>query len=313
MKPDVLLVEPMMAPIEASLDLSYCVHRLFEAPDWKVLVASIAPEVRGIVTGGATGASNDLIDRLPALEIIAINGIGTDAVDLERAKRRKIRVTTTPDVLTDDVADLGIGLLLDAARQLSAADRFVRAGRWARREGLPLARKVSGKKLGIVGMGRIGRAVARRAQGFNLAISYTDIQAFGDLPYRYEPDLEALARDSDFLIVAAAGGPQSRGIVGASVLNALGPKGILINIARGTVVDEQALVAALVEGRLGGAGLDVFVDEPNVPEPLWTLDSVVLQPHRASATIDTRMAMGELVLVNLAAHFAGHEPKTAVI
>jgi hydroxypyruvate reductase len=216
MKPDVLLVEPMMAPIEASMDISYCVHRLFEAPDWTALVAKIAPKVRGIVTGGATGASNDLVDRLPALEIIAINGIGTDAVDLERARKRKIRVTTTPDVVTDDVADLGIGLLLDAARQVSTADRFVRAGRWARREGLPLARKVSGKKLGILGMGRIGRAVAQRAQGFNLAISYTDIQAFGDLPYRYEPDLEVLARDSDFLIVAAAGGPQSRGIVGAS-------------------------------------------------------------------------------------------------
>jgi hydroxypyruvate reductase len=290
MKPEILLIEPMMAPIEASLDETYHVHRLFEAQDRRAFVAGIAPKIRAIVTGGATGASNDLVDGLPALEIIAINGIGTDAVDLDRARARKIRVTTTPDVLTDDVADLGMGLLIAAARQLCAGDRFVRAGRWAKREALPLAHKVSGKKLGILGMGRIGRAIARRALGFDFRISYTDIRAFDDLDYRYEPDLEALARDSDFLIVAAAGGPQSRGLVGASVLNALGPEGILVNVARGSVVDE-----------------------PNVPDALWTLDNVVLQPHRASATIDTRIAMGELVLANLAAHFAGQEPKTPVV
>ena len=313
MKPEILLIEPMMAPIEASLDETYHVHRLFEAQERTAFVAGIAPKIRAIVTGGATGASTDLVDGLPALEIIAINGIGTDAVDLDRARARKIRVTTTPDVLTDDVADLGMGLLIATARQLCAGDRFVRAGRWSKREALPLAHKVSGKKLGILGMGRIGRAIARRAQGFDFRISYTDIRAFDDLDYRYEADLEALARDSDFLIVAAAGGPQSRGLVGASVLNALGPKGILVNVARGSVVDEPALVSALVEGRLGGAGLDVFVDEPNVPDALWTLDNVVLQPHRASATIDTRITMGELVLANLAAHFAGQEPKTPVV
>jgi len=312
MRPEILLIEPMMAPIEASLDENYTVHRLFAVRDRAAFLSDTAPRIRAIVTGGATGASNDLVDGLPALEIIAINGIGTDAVDLERARARKIRVTTTPDVLTDDVADLGMGLLIAAARQLCVGDRFVRAGRWAKREGLPLAHKVSGRKLGILGMGRIGRAIARRAHGFDLRISYTDIRAF-DLDHRYEPDLEALARDSDFLVVAAAGGPQSRGLVGASVLNALGPEGILVNVARGSVIDEQALVAALVEGRLGGAGLDVFVDEPNVPEVLWTLDNVVLQPHRASATVETRIAMGELVLANLAAHFAGQEPKTPVV
>jgi lactate dehydrogenase-like 2-hydroxyacid dehydrogenase len=313
MKPDVLLIEPMMAPIEARLDASYRLHRLFAAADRGAFIAGVANDVRAIVTGGATGAGNDLIDRLPALEIIAINGIGTDAVDLAHAHERRIRVTTTPDVLTDDVADLAIALLLDAARQLSAGDRFVRAARWARREAMPLAKKVSGKRLGILGMGRIGRAVARRAQGFDLAISYTDIRAIPELAYRYEPDLVALARGSDFLVVAAAGGAQSRGIVGAAVLDALGPQGILVNVARGSVVDEQALVAALTEGRLGGAGLDVFVNEPNVPEALWSLDNVVLQPHRASATIDTRLAMGELVLANLAAHFAGQEPRTPVV
>jgi lactate dehydrogenase-like 2-hydroxyacid dehydrogenase len=192
-------------------------------------------------------------------------------------------------------------------------DRFVREGQWARGKGLPLARKASGKKLGILGMGRIGRAIGRRAEGFGLSIAYTDLRAFDDLAYPYVPDLVQLAQESDILIVAAAGGPQSRGIVNRPVLDALGPEGLLVNIARGTVVDEPALVAALTEGALGGAGLDVFADEPNVPEALFKLDNVVLQPHRASATIETRIAMGDLVIRNLAAHFSGQELATPVV
>jgi lactate dehydrogenase-like 2-hydroxyacid dehydrogenase len=313
MKPEILLIEPMMPPIEARLDASYTVHRLSRAVDRAAFLDGIAANVRAIVTGGATGASNELVAALPALEIIAINGIGTDAVDLGNARSRGLRVTTTPDVLTDDVADLALGLLLAAARQVSLGDRFVRGGRWARRDRLPLGRKVSGKRLGILGMGRVGRAIARRAEAFGLEIAYNDLKEFEDLPYGYEPDLKTLARDSDFLIIAAAGGPQSRGIVNAAVLDALGPDGILVNVARGSVVDEPALVAALVEGRLGGAGLDVFVAEPEVPEALWALDQVVLQPHQASATVETRIAMGELVLANLAAHFAGREPVTPVV
>jgi lactate dehydrogenase-like 2-hydroxyacid dehydrogenase len=313
MKPEILLIEPMMPPIEEALDAAYTVHRLFRAADRASFLDGVGSNVRAIVTGGASGASQALVAALPALEIIAINGIGTDAVDLDQARARGLRVTTTPDVLTDDVADLALGLLLAAARQMSLGDRFVRAGRWARREGLPLGRKVSGKRLGILGMGRVGRAIARRAEAFGLEIAYNDLRAFEDLPYRHEPDLAALARASDFLIVAAAGGPRSRGIVDAAVLDALGPEGILVNVARGSVVDEPALVAALVEGRLGGAGLDVFVAEPDVPEALWALDRVVLQPHQASATVETRIAMGELVLANLAAHFAGQEPVTPVV
>jgi len=313
MKPQILLIEPMIASIEANLDANYCVHRLFQVKDQEALVSSVAPSIRGIVTGGASGASNALVDALPGLEIIAINGIGTDAVDLDRARRRKIRVTTTPDVLTDDVADLAIGLLLATARQLCVGDRYVRAGSWTKQESLPLAHKVSGKKIGILGMGRVGRAIALRAESFGMHIAYNDLRAFDDLKYRHDADLEELARWCDFFIVAAAGGAHSRGIVGARVLNALGPNGILVNVARGSVVDEPALIEALLEGRLGGAGLDVFADEPNVPNALWGLDSVVLQPHRASATVDTRLAMGELVLANLAAHFAGEELKTAVV
>jgi lactate dehydrogenase-like 2-hydroxyacid dehydrogenase len=222
---------------------------------------------------------------MPRLGIVAVNGIGTDAVDLDYARSRGIRVTTTPDVLTDDVADLAMALLLATSRQLCVGDRYVRQGLWGK-QGLPLARKASGKKLGILGLGRIGRAI---------------------------PDLVELARWADILVVAASGGMQSRGIVNAAVLDALGPEGMLVNVARGSIVDEPALVAALEQKRLGAAGLDVFVDEPRVPEALWRMENVVLQPHRASATVETRLAMGELVLENLAAHFAGREPPTAVV
>ncbi|CAH2603558.1 2-ketogluconate reductase [Rhodovastum atsumiense] len=312
MKPDLLLIEPMMASIEARLDEAFQVHRLYQAQDKAGFVAAIAPVIRAVVTGGGSGISRETVDLLPQLGIIAINGIGTDAVDLDHARSRGIRVTTTPDVLTDDVADMAIGLMITSLRQIATGDRFVRAGKWLGGK-LPLARRVSGKRLGIIGLGRIGRAVARRAEAFGMSIAYTDLRAFDDVPYRFEPTPQALAAASDVLLIAAAGGPQSRGLVNEAVLNALGPDGTLVNIARGSVVDEPALVAALAEGRLGGAGLDVFADEPRVPEVLWRMDNVVLQPHRASATVETRFAMGELVLANLAAYFAGREPPTAVV
>ncbi len=285
---------------------------MFQASDRTALLASIGPRVRAIVTGGGSGASKAIVDALPALEIIAINGIGTDAVDLERARARSVRVTTTPDVLTDDVADTAMALLLAVARRICVGDRFVREGRWPE-GGLPLATKVSGKRLGILGLGRVGRAVARRAEGFDLTIAYTDLRAAEDVVYRHHPVLEHLARDSDFLVVAASGGSGSRGIVDAGVLDALGPAGVLVNVARGSVVDEPALVAALSEGRLGGAGLDVFANEPHVPRALWDMPNVVLQPHQASATVETRRAMADLVLGNLEAHFAGREPLTPVV
>jgi hydroxypyruvate reductase len=316
MKPEILLLESMMPELEARLDAAYTVHRFVTAADHASLPARSAPvaqDVRGIVTGGGIGASIPIVDALPKLEIIAINGVGTDAVDLEHARRRGVHVTNTPDVLTDDVADLGMALMLAASRQLVAGDRFVRDGSWARGQGLPLARKVTGKRLGILGMGRIGRAIARRSEGFGMQIAYTDIRKFDDLSYRFVPTLLELATDSEILIIAASGGPQSRGIVNRPIMDALGKAGILVNISRGTVVDEAALVAALKAGTLGCAGLDVFQHEPNVPADLLTMDHVVLQPHRASATIETRMAMGELVLANLAAQFAGEDLLTAVV
>jgi lactate dehydrogenase-like 2-hydroxyacid dehydrogenase len=312
-KPDVLLLEPLTPSVAEKLEAEYVVHRLFDAAARTHDAAALADRARAVVTGGGLGATNALIDALPNLGLIAINGIGTDAVDLGHARARGVRVTVTPDVLTDDVADLAVALLLAASRRLVVGDRYVREGGWARREAFPLARKVSGKRLGIVGMGRIGRAVARRAEAFGMTIAYADLRAIDGVPHRFEPDLRTLAAASDALVVAAAGGAGSRGIVDGPVLDALGPDGVLVNVARGSVVDEQALVAALAEGRIGAAGLDVFADEPHVPEALRAMDRVVLSPHRASATVETRSAMGELVLANLSAFFAGAELPTPVV
>jgi hydroxypyruvate reductase len=304
-------MQPFLKPIESKLDDAYEVHRIFAAKDRKSFLAHIGRRVRGVVTGGALGASRVLMDALPKLEIIAVNGIGTDAIDLDCARERGIRVTTTPNVLTDDVADMAMGLILSTLRQLCTGDRFVRAGRWPGGN-LPSARKVTGKRLGILGLGRVGRAIAHRARAFNMTISYTDVRPLHDVDYLFVPILEDLAKESDILVVAASGGAQSQGLVNRRILDALGPNGVLINVGRGSIVDEAALVVALAEGRLGGAGLDVFQDEPNVPEAIWSMDNVVLQPHQASATVETRLTMGELILSNLAAHFAGQPLLTPV-
>jgi hydroxypyruvate reductase len=311
-KPHLLLIEPMMAQIMAKLDALFTVHRLFEAADRDTLIAQLGEQVRGVATGGVTGLKRDIMDQLPQLGIIAINGVGTDAVDLVEARRRGICVTTTPDVLTDDVADLAMALMLAASRQLVAADRYVRAGSWGRREALPLARKVSGKRLGILGLGRIGRAVARRAEGFGMAIAYHNRRPLDGTTYAYRSTVLELAETSDILVVATSGGSDSQGLVDRAVMNALGPEGILVNISRGTVVDQSALIEALREGTLGGAALDVFANQPMVPAELIAATHVILQPHRASATIETRLAMGELVVDNLHAFFSGAAPLTPI-
>jgi lactate dehydrogenase-like 2-hydroxyacid dehydrogenase len=312
-KPDILLLQAMPEPVEAALDAAYAVHRLHKAADPRQLLREVGPAIRGVVTGGVKGASRNLMEALPRLEIVAVSGVGTDAVDLAHARERGIRVTTTPGVLTDDVADMAMALILSVLRMTAFNDRFVRAGRWRAGEAPPLARKVTGRRLGILGLGQIGRAIARRAEGFSMEIAYTDLKPLPECAYRFEPELRALAEASDVLVVAASGGEQSRGIVGRAVLDALGPRGFLVNVARGSVVDEADLVAALAEKRLGGAGLDVFLDEPNVPEALLGMDNVVLQPHRASATEETRLAMGQVVLDNLAACFAGRPLPSAVV
>lgn len=311
MKPVILLLEPMMAEIEAALDAAYDVRRGGVA-DALALSGEAAATVRAIVTGGATGAPPELVARLPQLGIVAVNGVGTDKIDLADARARGVRVTITSGTLADDVADQAIALLLAVSKKVVRNDRFVRSGGWLTGN-VPLGRKVSGKRVGILGLGHIGREIARRCEGFAMEIAYCTRTPVADAPYRHVADPAALARDVDILIVATVGGAGTRHLVNRAVLDALGPEGVLVNIARGSVVDEAELVAALVDGRLGGAGLDVFADEPRVPEALMALDSVVLAPHQAGATLETRTAMGRNVLDNLAAFFAGREPPTPVV
>jgi len=272
----------------------------------------IAPTVRAVAASGDSRVAADLIARLPALEIISVMGVGYDGIDVAAARSRNVMVTHTPDVLNDEVADLAIGLMLCVARRLPAADRYVRSGEWAAAGPMPLARKMSGARLGLVGMGRIAQAIARRALAFEMPIAYTARSAKPALPWRFVPDVRTLAAESDFLVVITPGGAGTRKLIDAAVLQALGPNGVLINVARGSVVDEAALVDALERGTLGGAGLDVFENEPQVPERLRALPQVVLTPHIGSATTQTRQAMADLAFANLRAHFAGQPPPTPV-
>ena len=312
MKPEIVLVGPLMPEVMADLDAAFVVHRLYEAVGHEAWLAGIADRVRGLATDGANGCDGGLMDALPGLEIISINGVGFDAVDLPRARDRGIRVTNTPDVLTDDVADMALALALAVSRRICVGDRHVRNGGWEREGPMPLTRKVTGARIGILGLGRVGQAVARRFAGLDCKIGYTDLQPREDLPHRYFGVLTDLAAWSDILIVCAAGGPGTHNLIGRAELDALGPDGTLINVARGTVVDEPALVSALTEGRLGAAGLDVFADEPRVPSALLAMDQVVVQPHAASGTRETRLAMGRLVVDNLRAHFGGRPLLTPV-
>lgn len=273
--------------------------------------ARAAPTIRAVAASGESRVDAELIAALPSLEIISVFGVGYDGIDTSAARARGVMVTHTPNVLNDDVADLAIGLMLCAARQLPAADRYVRAGHWLQGP-MPLARKVCGSRLGIVGMGRIGQVIARRAEAFDMRIAYTARTARAGLPYIYHPDPVSLAADSDFLVVITPGGPATRHLVDARVLQALGPKGILVNVARGSVVDEAALIEALENGTLGGAALDVFQDEPRVPARLMALPQVVLAPHVGSATAQTRQAMADLAFGNLREHFAGRPVLTPV-
>jgi lactate dehydrogenase-like 2-hydroxyacid dehydrogenase len=266
--------------------------------------AAAAPRIRAIAASGESRVGTALMDRLPALEIISVMGVGYDGIDVEAARQRGVRVTHTPGVLDDDVADLAYALMLAWARQVPLADRFVRGGGWLQ-GALPLGRRVSGARLGLVGMGRIGQAIARRAGAFGMAVSYTARAAKPELPYVYLPTPVTLAAQCDFLVVITPGGSATRHLIGADVLRALGPQGCLVNVARGSVVDEHALVHALRSGTIAGAALDVFDNEPDVSEALRALDQVVLTPHIGSATAQTRHAMADLALANLQAHFEG--------
>ena len=288
---------------QAALTARYDFHDRLHEGDAAAFEA-LAPRIRAVAGSGESRFGAELIARLPALELIAIMGVGYDGVDVAAARSRGVVVTHTPDVLNDEVADTAIGLMLCAARQLPAADRFVRAGEWAKGP-MPLQRKMSGARLGLVGMGRIGKAIAQRAAAFGMRIAYTARSAKPELPWAFMPTARELAAVSDFLVVITPGGAGTRALIDAAVMDALGPGGILVNVARGSVVDEAALVDALESGRLGGAALDVFENEPQVPERLRRLPHVVLTPHIGSATRETRQAMCDLAMDNLRAHFAG--------
>ncbi|KAF1309982.1 dihydrofolate reductase [Pseudomonas sp. SG-MS2] len=303
---ELLLTQPVPDAIDTQLVSAYQVHRLYRHDNPQQLLDEVGPRIRGVVTGGAKGLANALMDQLPALQIIAISGIGTDAVDLHHAAKRGIHVTTTPGVLTDDVADMAMGLIINTLRRLGEGERLVRDGLWGT-VNLPLARKVSGSALGIVGLGQVGKAIARRAAAFDMHIAYNGRREQHGCGYRFVADLVELARSVDVLVVAASA-DGSKVLVSAEVLDALGPQGYLINVARGKLVDEGALVEALRKRRIAGAGLDVFVDEPHVPPALCDLNQVSLQPHRGSATLQTRLEMGQMVLDNLAACFRGEVP-----
>ena len=308
--PQVLAVAKLSPLLAPQLAAAFQVHDRLHEFDAAAL-ERVAPDVRGIAASGESRVSAELISQLPALEIISVMGVGYDGVDVAAAKARGVMVTHTPGVLNDDVADLALGLMLSAARQLPAADRYVRAGLWPQGP-MPLARKMSGARLGLVGIGRIGQAIALRALAFGMSVAYTARHARPELPYAYAPDVTSLAEQVDYLVVITPGGAGTRKLIDARVLAALGPKGILINVARGSVVDEQALIEALEAGTIAGAGLDVFEAEPGVPERLLALSKVVLTPHIGSATADTRQAMADLAMGNLAAHFAGKPLLTPV-
>lgn len=309
MSVDLLQTQPLLASCEAALAERYRVHRLFEAADPAALLDRVGAQVRAVAGGPVTA---DLIARLPALEVIAHFGVGVDSVDVEAARARDIRVTNTPGVLNDAVAELGVGLILALARRLPQADRFVREGGWLR-GGFPLTGQVAGTTLGIVGLGRIGREIASRAEALKMRVRYHGRHPRPEVAYPYHADVEDLARQADWLLVITPGGDATRGLISRRVLEALGPQGCLVNLGRGSSVDEAALIDLLTTGRLGGAALDVFADEPRVPEALRRLDNVVLSPHQGSATEATRQAMGRLVVANLDAWFAGQPLPSEVL
>jgi lactate dehydrogenase-like 2-hydroxyacid dehydrogenase len=310
LNPHVLAVARLSPLLLPQLQAAYQLHDRLHETDPAAL-AAVAPQIRAIAASGESKVSAGLIASLPALEIISVMGVGYDGIDVAAAKARGVVVTHTPDVLNDDVADLALGLMLSAARQLPAADRHVRSGQWAASGPMPLARKMSGARLGLVGMGRIGQAIAHRALAFGMSVAYTSRQPKA-VAYRYLPSATALAAEVDFLVVITPGGAATRHLIDAGVLAALGATGILVNVARGSVVDEAALIDALERGVIAAAGLDVFENEPNVPERLRALPQVVLAPHIGSATGQTRQAMADLAFANLKAHFSGQPLPSAV-
>ncbi|HQS46255.1 2-hydroxyacid dehydrogenase [Xanthobacter sp. VTT E-85241] len=308
-RPKLLLTGPIMDNVVERQLAEHAV--LLGLDDFEGAIAAHGAEIRGIATRGKRKVDDALMARLPKLEIIANFGVGYDTVDAAAAAARGIVVSNTPDVLNEEVADLALGLLLATVREIPQADRFTRTGAW-KNGAFPLGATLRDRTVGIVGMGRIGKAIAKRLDAFGVPVVYHTRRAQPDVGYTHYPELIAMARDVDTMILILPGGPATRGLINAEVLAALGPNGILINVARGTVVDEPALVEALASKTILAAGLDVFVDEPHVPEALFALENVVLLPHVGSATHFTRTAMGQLVVDNLLSWLDGKGPVTPV-
>jgi lactate dehydrogenase-like 2-hydroxyacid dehydrogenase len=311
-RPDLLMIGSWPKWDMDALEPEYVVHRLWEAPEQDVFLAEIGSSVRAIGTRGDLTVPAALMAKLPKLEVIACNGVGVDGIDLAAAKARGVKVTNTPGVLCEEVADVALYLMLGISRLVPQGDQFVRSGKWAK-AAFPLATRMYDKRLGLIGIGGIGSAIARRAAAFGMPISYHARRQRPELGYRYFSSAEELAANCDFLVAACTGGAATAKLVNAKVLKALGPNGYFINVARGTVADEPALLDALESRQIAGAGLDVFINEPNIDQRFFKLENVVLQPHVGSGTLETRKAMGQLTRDNLAAHFAGKPLLTEVV
>ena len=297
-KPDLLLIGPITDRMMERLTARFNVHALFDEPDQRAFLEAEGARFTAVATDGHYGLTPAPAELLPNLKVVSSYGVGYDAIDARGLAEKGVIVAHTPDVLNDEVADTAILLWLAVSRRLVQADNWARSGAWERDGAFPLTRSVQNRTVGILGFGRIGQTIASRAEMFNARVLY-HARSPKDVPQTYVQSAVELAKASDVLICITPGGPSTRRLVDADVLDALGPEGILVNVSRGSVVDEAALVAALAEGRLGGAGLDVFEDEPCIPEALKAMEQVVLTPHVGSATVETRRAMGDLTCDNL--------------
>jgi hydroxypyruvate reductase len=304
MKPEILVLARFYPPTLAELEREYTVRKLWTAQDPAAYLKEVSERVRGVVTTGLAGISRQQMEALPRLEIVASFGNPRGTVDLAAARERGVVITNTPDSITKPVADLAMGLVIAVMRRLCESDRFVRSGQWLTRT-MAMGRELGGKTCGIVGLGAIGRQVAKLAEAFGMSVRYHGPRRKEDAVWPYHPDLEELARLSDCLVVTCPLTPATRGLIDTRILDALGAEGFLVNVARGAVVDELALISALREGRIAGAGLDVFWDEPRVPDELLPMENVVLMPHMGSSTREVREERGRKLLANLRAHFAG--------
>jgi lactate dehydrogenase-like 2-hydroxyacid dehydrogenase len=312
-KTDVLMTGPLMPLIIEGISRAFTLHKLWEAKDKEALIDALGPRLRAVAAGGGHARVDAaLLARLPKLEIVSSFGVGYDHVDAKWAGARGIVVTNTPDVLTEEVADTALGLLLCTVREFPQAERYLRAGKWEKGD-YPLTKAtLRDRTVGMIGLGRIGKAIARRIEAFGVPVVYYGRRKQPDVAYKYYSDLVAMARDVDTLMIITPGGAETKHLVNAKVLEALGPNGIVINVARGSVVDEDALIQALKEKKIYSAGLDVFAHEPKVPAELMAMENVVLFPHLGSASVWTRQKMGQLVVDNLLAWDAGKPPLTPV-